>query len=179
LAEAATILTQLPQFSNLLSAIVGVRLTHTLVQAGGRITLTPASFIGCLSVAFGGWLRWKCYRTLSGQFTFLHTVQKKHTLVTHGPYSIVRHPSYLATTFVWVGLGLWHGSKGSWLRESGFLTTMPGMAYGGAFGALLIALKAALYSRMPKEDAELRRVFGEEWETYAKRVPYRLIPGLV
>lgn len=33
-----------------------------------------------------------------------------------------------------------------------------------------------LVMRVPKEDEVLREKFGAEWEVYARRTPYRLIP---
>lgn len=35
-----------------------------------------------------------------------------------------------------------------------------------------------LCKRMDKEDAMLERNFGEAWRAWAKRVPYRLVPGV-
>ncbi|KAF9231526.1 hypothetical protein BU15DRAFT_29738, partial [Melanogaster broomeanus] len=32
--------------------------------------------------------------------------------------------------------------------------------------------------RMPEEDRMLKRAFGKEWERWAERVRYRLIPGV-
>jgi protein-S-isoprenylcysteine O-methyltransferase Ste14 len=152
---------------------------YSLKQCGEKITLTKTSFIGCLTVAFGGWIRWKCYQAMGKQFTFQHTIQKQHKLITHGPYSIVRHPSYSGSTIFWIGFCLWYGSKGSWLRESGFLETMPGRIYVGAFVTWMILNMAALYNLMPKEDEGLRNLLGKEWDVYAGRGPYTLVPGLI
>lgn len=35
-----------------------------------------------------------------------------------------------------------------------------------------------LFMRAPREDAALRAHFGEQWDAYAARVPYRFVPGL-
>lgn len=55
---------------------------------------SPAFLIGTLLVISRGLLRWSCYRYLGKMFTYEVPVQEKHYLVTSGPYSVVRHPSY-------------------------------------------------------------------------------------
>lgn len=40
------------------------------------------------------------------------------------------------------------------------------------------AVVASLLLRVPKEDEILKATFGEEWEEWAQRVRYRLVPGL-
>ena len=44
-------------------------------------------------------------------FTFETSIRKGHTLITSGPYAIVRHPSYAGFTLVVIGMFLVHGSK--------------------------------------------------------------------
>ena len=61
--------------------------------------------VGSMLTAAGGLLRLWCYQTLGRFFTWDLAVRKDHKLVTIGPYSIVRHPSYLGGTMMGVGLG--------------------------------------------------------------------------
>ena len=42
--------------------------------------------------------------------------------------------------------------------------------------AWVLAIPTTLSARTPTEDEILHRKFGDEWEAYAKRTPYRLIP---
>ncbi|KIJ61772.1 hypothetical protein HYDPIDRAFT_95911, partial [Hydnomerulius pinastri MD-312] len=120
--------------------------------------------------------RWQCYRALGQLFTFHLSIRKDHRLVTEGPYSTVRHPSYTAGLMTLLGALLAHGSSGSWLRESGLLE-IPGV------GVTLGCLAAVFYwsclraaARIPEEDKMMRLTFKGEWEGYAKRVKYRLVP---
>ena len=55
-----------------------------------RITISLPSVLGIGLVVLGATLRLSCYRTLGKLFTYEVVVQKKHMLVTSGPYSIVR-----------------------------------------------------------------------------------------
>jgi protein-S-isoprenylcysteine O-methyltransferase Ste14 len=34
------------------------------------------------------------------------------------------------------------------------------------------------WRRVPEEDAMMRKQFGQEWERWAARVPYKSIPGV-
>jgi protein-S-isoprenylcysteine O-methyltransferase Ste14 len=147
--------------------------------AKGAIRLNLNSFVACIMLASGALLRIMCYCIMKNQFTFTHTVQKDHKLVTTGPYALVRHPGYLGTTLVFPGLLLWYWGRGSWLRESGVLKTKLGLVLAVYWSIFLVSVKAALYNRMYKEEQELESVFGKEWERYVGKVPYKLIPGIV
>ena len=58
---------------------------------------------GLALVAAGTLLRLTCYRCLGPLFTFDLTLFPKHTLITSGPYSIVRHPADLGSLLVFLG----------------------------------------------------------------------------
>ena len=78
-----------------------------------------------------------------------------------------------------VGKVIWYTARGSWLRES--------MVYQMKLSWLLIApvilamifTGIAIRGRMPVEDAILKQEFGKVWDEWAKKVPYRLIPGVL
>jgi protein-S-isoprenylcysteine O-methyltransferase Ste14 len=81
----------------------------------------------------------------------------KESLVTVGPFSIVRHPTYLAHTLMFSGVLLITGVK-----AVGILTVMD-----------LIVINAVI---IPLEERELLRRFGEEYQEYKKNVSYRFFP---
>jgi protein-S-isoprenylcysteine O-methyltransferase Ste14 len=140
--------------------------------------LTKASIAALVIMLLSTWLRIVCYKTMSRHFTFEISFREKHKLVTQGPYSYVRHPSYSGMTLVYIALFLWHLSPGSWVMESGILHSVPGLTYILAFAVFMIGLEVAVLLRIEKEDAMLRKNFGKEWEDWAKRTPYAIIPGI-
>ncbi|KAG6910483.1 hypothetical protein DXG01_010408 [Tephrocybe rancida] len=142
------------------------------------LRLTPLSITGTLLSLGGWWIRLKCYRTLRELFTFEITIRDKHKLITSGPYGVVRHPSYTGSMTIFIGLCFWYASRGSWIRESGILHTVAGKVCVGAFTAVYVKLLVSLLQRMPEEDRLMKASFGSEWEEWARRVPYWLIPGI-
>jgi protein-S-isoprenylcysteine O-methyltransferase Ste14 len=97
-------------------------------------------------------------RTLGKQWSVSARVVEGHQLVTHGPYSVVRNPIYASLALLLLALGLTFASP---LRVA-------------------IALMAYLVGTMLRVRAEeelMRTTFGEQWETYRRRVP-ALIPWL-
>lgn len=69
--------------------------------------------------------------------------------------------------------------SGSWWKEVG------GWNARGAFPkvcAVLIGVSTAfcvrVFTRAGREDGYLRQEFRAEWEEWAKRVPYRYLPGI-
>lgn len=119
-----------------------------------------------------------CYRTLGKLFTFELSIMKDHTLITTGPYAYVRHPSYTGLIVTIVGGYLSHISEGSWVRESGLLETTVGLGILVVFITIGLAVILSLLLRIPSEDMILRRRFGVEWEEWARRVPYKIVPGI-
>ena len=127
-------------------------------------------------------------------FTFTHTTLKDHRLITAGPYSIVRHPSYTGEVLVRLGAVALLLRPGGYVSQSGALSTLGLPLTSGNLSleqlimlstlrlALLIFIGWVIFAlpylvvRSPKEDATLRETFGEEWDQYAKRVPWRFIP---
>ena len=143
-----------------------------------NLGLAPLSVVGVGLVVVGAWIRKKCYQAMGPLFTGQLAILRDHKLITTGPYSVVRHPSYAALLAVYPGIACWFFSRGSWLRESGVLETTTGSLFVYSFGVLLFSNVLFGISRMGREDSELRKAFGAEWDLWARRVPYRLIPGV-
>ncbi|PFH50833.1 hypothetical protein AMATHDRAFT_3570 [Amanita thiersii Skay4041] len=174
LAEAVTIMAK--QSS---TAIARKILPYLLFEGrdGSSIRLTRATVIGCVLGVIAGHIRAECYHELGKYFTFELSVQKDHTLVTTGPYSVVRHPSYTATVFAHFSLLLLQWTRGSWVRESGMLNTTWGKVIMGFESAYAIWITGALLSRTKEEDKLLRERLTSKWNEWAK-VPYKLFPGI-
>ncbi|KAH9029502.1 hypothetical protein EDB85DRAFT_1867174, partial [Lactarius pseudohatsudake] len=133
----------------------------------------PATFVlGCLSTAASGALRLACYKTLGSLFTFELTLREDHRLVTSGPYAFVRHPSYSGVVLGVVGTLLVHFGPGSWWARTGWMGTFAGQVYALCWQYVL----SSILCRTPTEDSFLRKQFGAEWDAWAARVQYRVIP---
>ena len=135
------------------SALVGTFLLMMLIVlpvenlgSAQRIISTGLIVIGTLSSAY-------CLYWLGRSFSIMATARG---LVTHGPYSIVRHPLYFAEALTAVGLVLSNGSLLALL-----------------LGVVQFAFQ---FRRMQNEEKILRQTFSE-YDDYAKRVPM-IIPGL-
>ncbi|EGN98773.1 hypothetical protein SERLA73DRAFT_160444 [Serpula lacrymans var. lacrymans S7.3] len=131
--------------------------------------ITPAFLAGTTLSSAAGLLRWACYRALGRLFTFHLSVRKDHRLVTDGPYSIVRHPSYTATALCVLGAFTMHGAPGSWLRSSGVADNMFVRGAALSWTAVTGMCAIMLFMRCPKEDEMMKREFGKEWEEWAGR----------
>jgi len=156
------------------------RILSTFVISGSAqsIQMTKWFLIGTFMTAFGGYIRWSCYRALGRFFTFEMCIRKEHKLVTQGPYAWVRHPGYTGVLSTFIGLGIWHASKGSYARECGLLNSYAVRGAVLVHTALVASIISGLLLRMPKEDDTLKETFGAQWDEWARRVPYKLIPGI-
>ncbi|KAH7911532.1 hypothetical protein BJ138DRAFT_906417 [Hygrophoropsis aurantiaca] len=149
-----------------------------LRQLNAPTPVTPAFVIGSALMTASGLLRWFCYRTLGRFFTFQLSVRKAHALVTDGPYSVVRHPSYTGALLGFIGVCMVHGSRTSWLRTSGVLDLTGVKALGVSAFSIYSLTVVCLGLRIPREDEMLHKRFRGEWEDWAHQVRYRLIPGI-
>lgn len=126
-----------------------------------RLLPPPPAWVRALGLAafvFGWAVVHRALRTNSFAVTVVrHQAERGHTVVTSGPYAIVRHPMYAGLVLVTIGLALWLGSTA------------------GTIAALLpIALLAI---RIVVEERVLRRSL-PDYARYADTVRWRLVPGL-
>ncbi|PCH37534.1 hypothetical protein WOLCODRAFT_110050 [Wolfiporia cocos MD-104 SS10] len=157
-------------------------LAHYLIPRGtvvvDHLHITPIFITGILLQVLGAAFRIACYRTLGRHFTYVLSMREDHKLVTAGPYSIVRHPSYTALIMQYIGTLMVHLGEGSWLIEGGILDSVVGRIAMGAWVADAIALWIMMISRTDREDRTLKEKFGAQWVQWSKQTPYRLVPGI-
>ncbi len=84
----------------------------------------------------------------------------KSSLVTEGPFSIVRHPTYLAHTIMFLGIFFF-----TEVLAVGIITFLD-----------IIIINAVV---IPLEDSELELRFGEKYEEYKKQVRWRFFPMIL
>jgi protein-S-isoprenylcysteine O-methyltransferase Ste14 len=87
-----------------------------------------------------------------------YLTKEHHALVTRGPYRWIRHPLYTVALAVFLSLGL--------IAANWFMLVM-----------VLVGLAAIALLVVPREEAELLRKFGGEYETYRQRTG-RFLPRL-
>lgn len=197
--------------------------TTALLVVGGSTTMLPYPFsilvpnvqalqhpsrtfaLSAVLLAASASLRAWCYTALGDQFRVEVSIQPRHKLVTSGPYSFVRHPSYLACYGYDIGSVGLLTSQGTYFREcvlSPFLQAMICAMFPGPEGCeeavsdvgkfhvaamitfvvwigavFLIGYKLA--GRLSWEDDVVHKEFGKEWELYAERVRWRIFPGIL
>ncbi|KAG2359974.1 hypothetical protein BDR07DRAFT_1360605 [Suillus spraguei] len=151
-----------------------VRLLHTLHPT----PITPVFLAGSLFVMAGGMLRLYCMSTLGKFWSFQLSIKKEHRIVTNGPYSIVRHPSYTGFLLQYIGILITHGSEGSWMRQSGIIQLLYIKILLAIVFLVLTIGVFVTFDRSWSEDKMLQRAMGEDWENWAKKVDYRLLPGV-
>ena len=112
-------------------------------------------YIGLILVAAGFMLMQSAEKYLDKQFSVEVTIQEGHTLVTSGPYKLLRHPRYLGIFGFFLGISLVFAS---WVAM-----------------AVVIALLSVLVWRIFAEESLLHQEFGQEWEKYCT-TSWRLLP---
>ncbi|KAJ7133343.1 hypothetical protein C8R44DRAFT_899794 [Mycena epipterygia] len=128
----------------------------------GRIT--AVFLLGTGLIVAGATIRIRCFREMGRHFTFALSLRDDHTLITSGGNMTI------------LGAGLTLMSDGSWWFGGG-RATLWGRFLAVNFIACSI-LDGRVFLRAGKEDAYLKKAFGEQWVQFAKKVPYMYIPGL-
>ncbi|KAF9238464.1 hypothetical protein BU15DRAFT_62442 [Melanogaster broomeanus] len=145
-------------------------------------SFTPAFLAGSILNIAGSLLRIHCYRVLGRMFTFELSIRQDHKLVTSGPYSVVRHPSYTGGIVMGLGGSLCMFDRGSWLVACSGL--VPGLdaesrltnVLACTWVSMVVAVCIGMMQRMRNEDDMLEKNFGEQWKEWVRRVPYRVVP---
>ena len=115
--------------------------------------------VGCSLLMAGLSLRSYAVMTLRRYFTVDLAIQSGHRLIRHGPYRVVRHPSYTGALLCFSGLAL---SFGCW-----------------ATAIMIILPVISIYLwRIAKEEHILTDAFGPAYQEYRYHT-YRLIPGIL
>jgi protein-S-isoprenylcysteine O-methyltransferase Ste14 len=156
-------------------------LTGQRTFAGIQTFITPAFLAGTALCVLGCRFRSAAYAALGRHFTFELALARDQPLVTTYPYSVVRHPAYIGGFVGALGADLaLYAARGGWVREA-LVPWAPRAVAGVGLGALVglqVLMIAGLSARVPGEDRIMREHFGREWEEWARRVPYKLIPGV-
>ena len=134
--------------------------------------------LGWILTVIGAIIRLASYRELGRLFTFDLSIRKGHKLVTTGPYSYIRHPSYTGAILGWTGTALCLLREGSWAKESGALNRSPGYYINNMSHWSALVVPLGLARRTYLEDRILKEEFQEQWEQWVKKVPYKLFPGV-
>ncbi|PPR03360.1 hypothetical protein CVT24_012485 [Panaeolus cyanescens] len=143
------------------------------------VRTTPINFIGAMGMFFGGLLRLWSFHTLGRHFRFEASIQDDHELITWGPYAYVRHPAYTGLFLSNTGWFLWNYGSGSWMQESGLLKNPVAYVLISIYGAVVVfGVLTWIPERTNTEDEALRSRFTRQWDQWAEKVPYLLIPGV-
>ncbi|KAE9390727.1 hypothetical protein BT96DRAFT_1063402 [Gymnopus androsaceus JB14] len=151
---------------------------------------TPIFLAGFFLTLCGACVRWASYRALDPLFTFELSIRDQHKLITTGPYydgifHQKKRPDERVSYFIYMGSLTYIPSillcvlgPGSWIYECGWLDLVSVKIF-----AVLVTAAQAIFvlfipSRMDNEDRMMQKEFGQQWDEWAKKVPYKLVPGI-
>jgi protein-S-isoprenylcysteine O-methyltransferase Ste14 len=153
------------------ASLLGVALqglSYAIVWAAHRPMFTPpvsltavavvASAVAVIAAIGSVWLIMLAVKTLGKEWSLTARVVEGHQLATAGPYAYVRHPIYTGMLGMLFATGL-------------------AISYWPALIVALIVFFVGTAIRVRSEERLLRGAFGEQFETYARRVP-AILPGL-
>ncbi|KAJ8522290.1 hypothetical protein ONZ45_g1082 [Pleurotus djamor] len=152
-------------------------LSHKGLTSSRASNMPLVFVVGAMICIFGSLLRLWCFKILGKMFDFQFRIHADHKLVTSGPYQYVRHPSYTGWFFMVIGVTLVVFTPGSCFREC--RVSNIGRVIAATYWCIQVVVTIAmLLMRLHDEDNGLRERFGGEWDRFAQRVPYRLVPGV-
>jgi len=147
--------------------------------------LPPSAFASLALIIVGGLLRGTCHRRLGRMFTWETSILQDHKLITNGPYQFVRHPSYTGLLCVAIGYSSFLWIPGTVARECFIGSNFPptfnaksafGLMFAVSATALDLDVAVFLVRRSFVEDKMLKKEFGKDWEEWARKVRYNVIP---
>src|SRR5438132_14191286 len=112
--------------------------------------------VGIVVIWAGIGLRLWTFRTLGRYFTFTVMTSDDQPVVSHGPYRVVRHPSYAGALLACVGVGI---ASGSW----------------ASLAAVVMIPAIGMVNRIRIEERALLNDLGDRYRDYATRRK-RLVP---
>jgi protein-S-isoprenylcysteine O-methyltransferase Ste14 len=115
-------------------------------------------WIGSIILLFGNAYFWWAHQTLGKNWSGILEIRQGHTLITNGPYRLVRHPMYTAILLVGIGVSL---LSANWLVAISYL---------GIFSGIILV-------RVPSEEGMMIEQFGDTYRSYMRRTG-RLFPLL-
>lgn len=139
------------------------------------LAFTYASILGFALMTIGSLGRILCHKTLGTYFTFELTIRNDHKLIKTGPYAYVRHPAYTFTVILVVGISLIHGRLMHLFSDKNWIRTMCSPMCFAAYGLVAIL---PIARRVKREEKELAKRFGKEWNEYASKTKM-FIPKII
>jgi protein-S-isoprenylcysteine O-methyltransferase Ste14 len=115
-------------------------------------------WLGAAVFAAALWLFYRTHKDLGRNWSVTLEVRERHTLVTGGVYSRVRHPMYSAF----------------WLWAIAQALLLPSWIAGPAG---LVGFGTLFFLRVGREEALMIATFGDEYRRYMARTA-RVVPGL-
>ena len=143
-----------------------------------NIAITVPFTVGFTMMVVGATIRKISFRQLGRNFTFELAVRKEHRLVTTGLYSLVRHPAYVGLLIFLYGAAISQMGSGSYWRVSGMEKSIIGQVFSLVYWSCLVYVSVVAVIRTREEDAVLRDEFREQWDAWAAKTRYRLIPRI-
>jgi protein-S-isoprenylcysteine O-methyltransferase Ste14 len=116
------------------------------------------AWLGAVLFAASLWLFYRTHKDLGRNWSVTLEVRDRHTLVTSGVYSRVRHPMYSAF----------------WLWALAQALLLPNWIAGPAG---LIGFGTLFFLRVGREEALMIETFGEDYRRYMARTA-RILPGI-
>lgn len=116
-----------------------------------KIVYPPYTYLGFILILFGGVINIWADLLLKKNRTTVKPYEKPTSLVTSGPYRISRNPQYLGFTAILLGVVINHGTLSMFI-----------------FPVLFVVVIEIMF--IPKEEENLKKVFGEKYQNYTETV---------
>lgn len=133
-----------------------VYLATPLLDFADYASLEGATWAGAFVMAASLLLFWRSHADLGRSFSRTTEIRDNHELITHGVYSVLRHPMYAAI----------------WLFGLAQALLLPNWVAG--LGGV-VGFAPMYFLRTPREEAMMAAEFGERYREYARRTG-RVIP---